>query len=157
MWMKEHDDFTGDYIDVLYPELNETGLQAPALNISAYNLNGGQVYGPDWVDPRTQKRPFENLGEEDERLSYAGDLYSQEDLERNGKCQPTIEEVRCPIARVSILLPTRKTIQVAYSRPLNSPGIPVGILLHPGVHRGVDAVHLVKRALHTVAKVPLPP
>ncbi|KAK8103014.1 hypothetical protein PG984_016160 [Apiospora sp. TS-2023a] len=70
-------------------------LDPPALNISAFYLStsttsskdpDNMLYGNEWVDPRTGKRPFTDIT----RLTWTanGLLYNEKDIIRNGACQP---------------------------------------------------------------------
>lgn len=84
--MKKHENFgANDYIDLIYPGLNETALLAPALNIS-YHSQWSLLYGYDWVDPRTQQQLF--MDKNQGRIAYADVKYSWEDLKKRSECPP---------------------------------------------------------------------
>lgn len=70
---------------------NGTIVPRPALNISAFYFpNGSQLFGREWVDPRTSTRPFG--GEErDLRLAVPGfsnRTFSVDNMIQHGICHP---------------------------------------------------------------------
>lgn len=76
---------------------NET-LPAPPLNISGgyfsgYHLYRTPIYGHQWRDPQTGEFTFQN----ESRVLFfyvsGREVYDQEYVSNNGKCQPSPDEV----------------------------------------------------------------
>lgn len=78
-------------------------LEPPALNISAFYLTStppgkdpnNMLYGSEWVDPRTGARPFNDIT----RLTWTahGLLFTEDDIIRNGACQPLMNVSKTPL------------------------------------------------------------
>ena len=80
-------------------EWNGTTLPPPILNISAFYLPiGGDLYGGEWRDPRTNELPFQNLSHwayavmtavnSDGIPSTLNEVFYYPDIQENGVCQP---------------------------------------------------------------------
>ncbi|MBE3046697.1 hypothetical protein IMZ48_30030 [Candidatus Bathyarchaeota archaeon] len=79
-----------------FPELEETPLPAPALNISAFYVrDNNRLYGNNWTDTRGQQQPFQD--EDQQRYVYSNKPYSTDDIEKDGRCQPLSTDVGVPL------------------------------------------------------------
>ncbi|KAI1413297.1 hypothetical protein F5Y13DRAFT_161016 [Hypoxylon sp. FL1857] len=65
-------------------------LPAPALNISAYYIPPGSLFGNNWIDPNTQRKPFQDQT----GLTYteSNRTYSLDYIMTYGSCQPVLNE-----------------------------------------------------------------
>ena len=78
-----------------FPELEEALLPAPALNISAFYIGTENVYGYRWTDPRIQRRPFMDPGQQ--KYVYGNKSYSTDMVKKNGRCRPLSSDVGVPL------------------------------------------------------------
>ncbi|KAK4444532.1 hypothetical protein QBC34DRAFT_474791 [Podospora aff. communis PSN243] len=70
-------------------QFNGIRLPSPALNISAFYIPGFTVwFGKDWIDPRTNTQPFEDIGNARFLVSRAPEeTYTLDYIQEHGSCQ----------------------------------------------------------------------
>lgn len=70
-------------------------LPSPALNISAYYFERNSEFsGYDWVDPRSEKPPFQDPS--NITLAFSNQTYSLNYIQSNGRCQAVQDVGICP-------------------------------------------------------------
>ncbi|XXH01707.1 hypothetical protein Hte_008068 [Hypoxylon texense] len=127
---------------------NNTALPAPALNISAYYIPPGSLFGNNWTDPQTQQRPFNDLA----RLTYLlqNQTYPIGYVESHGSCQPVLNQYQWGFSFTQLFIMAAllfiwtigiSTMWLRAHRRLPLRG-------HPEVPKGWKAVILLAEALN---------
>ncbi|KAI1770104.1 hypothetical protein F4818DRAFT_433974 [Hypoxylon cercidicola] len=124
-----------------------TTLPAPALNISAYFIPPGSLFGNNWTDPQTQQRPFNDLT----RLTYLlqNQTYPVSYVESRGTCQPIVNQYQWGFSftqlfiMVALLFVWTIGISVMWLRARHR----LPLRGHPEVPKGWKAVILLAEAM----------
>ena len=66
---------------------NKTTILRPALNISAFYLPPGALFGNNWTDPRTKTQPYADINNLAFTVTNSNDTYPITYIAENGGCQ----------------------------------------------------------------------
>lgn len=66
--------------------MNQT-IGKPALNISAFYIPPSDLYGHDWIDPRTNHTPYATYSNQEFMTRTGNRTYSVSYIQGNGSCQ----------------------------------------------------------------------
>ncbi|OTA92704.1 hypothetical protein M434DRAFT_396267 [Hypoxylon sp. CO27-5] len=126
-----------------------TTLLAPALNISAYYIPPGNLFGNNWTDPVTQRKPFHDQT----GLTYtmSNRTYPLDYITTYGSCQPVLNEYQWgfSFAQLFILSVLLFVWTIGISIMWLKAHSKLPLQGHPEVPKGWKAVILLAEAMNT--------
>lgn len=124
-----------------------TTIPTPTLNISAYYIPPGELFGNNWIDPQTKQKPFNDIS----RITYlsSNKTYPLSYVEENGACQPVLNEYQWGFSftQLFIVLILMFIWTIGISIMWLAAHLKLPLRDHPEVPQGWKAVILLAQAI----------